>query len=201
MTDIQIMCVNMRWSNKLTHALLASNPPADIILVQEPWYNHIGTRRSDTNPSGMDSLGSVASPQWNLIYPNIANPATTRAKVLAYTQKNSPLFSPSSCLNLIAHPSLQILDIIMPDTAFCIINVYHDVDDPTCHESLFNLDLDPITPTLVIGDFNTHSPTWSPEGLPQSPWAGVLEDWAVINLLELLNKPKVPTHFGEGQGT
>jgi hypothetical protein len=200
MMDIRIISVNMRQSNALMHALLASNPPTDIILVQEPWYNCIGTQCSNTNPFSMDALGSVASPQWNLIYPNITNPTTTRAKVLAYTQKNTPLFSPSSHLDLITHPSLQILDLITPDTNFCIVNVYHDVDDPSCCNLLLNLNLDPITPMLVIGDFNMHSPTWSPEGLPCSPWVGVLEDWAVTNLLELLNEPKVPTHFREGQG-
>jgi endonuclease/exonuclease/phosphatase family metal-dependent hydrolase len=190
----------MRQSNALMHALLASNPPADIILVQEPWYDHIGTHHSDTNPFSMEALGSIASPQWNLIYSNITDPTTTRAKVLAYTQKNTPLFSPSSHLDLIAHPSLQILDFITPDTNFHIVNVCHDVDDPSCCNLLPNLDLDPITPMLIIGDFNMHSPTWSPVGLPCSSWAGALEDWAVTNLLELLNEPKVPTCFREGQG-
>ena len=188
----------MRCSNTLTHALLASEPPADIILIQEPWYDWVSIRQSDNDPAGTNTLGGVSSPLWNFLYPGIADLGTTRAKVMAYTQKSNPFFSVANRLDLVSHPSLLTLEVIAGDDHFFVTNVYHDVKDPTCRHTLFSLELDPLTPALYIGDFNTHSPTWSPPGLPRSSWAHDLEAWATLNLLDLLNSPGVPTRFGEG---
>jgi Endonuclease-reverse transcriptase len=49
---------------------------------------------------------------------------------------------------------------------------------------------------LVVGDFNTHSSTWSPPDIPRSRWAGQLEEWASRNLLTLANNPGEVTHRG-----
>jgi hypothetical protein len=193
MSNIHIMSVNMCHSNVLTHALLASDPPADIILIQEPWYGHIGTRWSDTDPVGTNTLGGVASPLWNFIYPGLVNPGTTWAKVMAYSRKTNPIFTVSNCLDLVSHPSLMTLEVIVGDDHFLITNVYHDTNDPTCLQTLFDTEFDPTTPAIFIGNFNTHSPTWSPLGLPRSRWAHTVEDWAALNLLDLLNPPGVPT--------
>ena len=198
MYNICIMSVNMRRSNALTHALLASEPPADIILIQEPWYDRVSIRRSDTDPAGTNTLGGVSSPLWNFIYPGIADLGSTRAKVMAFTRKSNPAFSVANRLDLVSHPSLLTLEVIAGDNHFFITNVYHDIKDPTCRNSLFNLELNPLTPALYISDFNTHSPTWSPPGFPRSSWAHDLEAWATLNLLDLLNAPGVPTRFGEG---
>jgi hypothetical protein len=75
------------------HALLAAEPPADIILFQEPWYDQIGVRRSDTDPAGTNTLGGVSSPLWNYIYPGIKDLGTTRAKVMAYSHKSNTRFT------------------------------------------------------------------------------------------------------------
>jgi hypothetical protein len=198
MYNVRIMSVNMRRSNVLTHALLASEPPADIILIQEPWYDQIGVRRSDSDPAGTNTLGGVSSPLWNYIYPGIKDLGTTRAKVMAYSRKSNKHFTVANRLDLVSHPSLLILEVFAGDDHFYITNIYHDVKDPTCRHTLFNLELDPLIPALYIGDFNTHSPSWSPPGLPRSSWAHDLEDWAALNLLDLLNTPGVPTRFGEG---
>ncbi|KAH9986952.1 hypothetical protein BJV77DRAFT_964987 [Russula vinacea] len=170
MYNVRIMSVNMCRSNVLTHALLASEPPADIILIQEPWQ------------------GSLTPLELHL--PRHQRPRQHPAKVMAYSFANR--------LDLVSHPSLLILEVIMGEDRFFITNVYHDVKDPSCRLSLFNLELDPLTPALYIGDFNTHSPTWSPPGILRSSWAHDLEDWAALNLLDLLNTPGVPTRFGEG---
>jgi len=198
MFNIYIMSVNMHCSNVLTHALLASNPPADIILIQEPWYGYIGTCQSDIDPASTNTLRGVASPLWNFIYPGLVNPGTTRAKIMAYSHKTNPIFTVSNCLNLVSHPSLMTLEVIMGDDHFLITNVYHNTNDPTCLQMLFNADFDPTIPAIFIGNFNMHSPTWSPSGLPHLRWAHTVEDWAALNLLNLLNPPGGPTRFGEG---
>lgn len=52
---------------------------------------------------------------------------------------------------------------------------------------LLALDINAVTSTLVIGDFNTHSQTWLPRGTPCSTWANQVEQWAARNLLKLAN--------------
>jgi len=56
--------------------------------------------------------------------------------------------------------------------------------------------MDDSTPTLLIGDFNTHSRRWSLPDKKESSWAPRLLDWLNTNLLSLLNPPRIPTWHG-----
>ena len=145
----------------LTHALLASDPLANIILIQEPWYGHIGTCWSDTDPAGTNTLRGVTSPLWNFIYPGLVNPGTMQAKVMAYFHKTNPIFTVSNCLDLVSYPSLITLEVIVgkSNDHFLITNIYHNTNDPTCLQMLFDANFNPTIPAIFIGDFNTHSPT------------------------------------------
>ncbi len=200
-TPINIASVNMRRRNGVTHALLHSSPVDQVILIQEPWYNQIGTIRKDDARDGATVFGGVNSPGWELHYPAINE--NKKAKVLAYTRKRSwesidspALFTATSRLDLCAHLCVMILDLTFDETTWRIINFYNDTNDHSALEALLTLDLDPIIPTLVTGDFNTHSRTWSPDGIPPSPWAERVEEWAVGNLLMLANEPGVITRRG-----
>ena len=79
-----------------THVLLNSAENTHLILIQEPWYDKVGMARKDDARKGVDALGSVASPAWDLHYPTI--PGGSKAKVMAYSRKqaqedtNTPLF-------------------------------------------------------------------------------------------------------------
>jgi hypothetical protein len=84
---INITSVNMCICNAVMHALLHSSPTDHIILVQEPWFNRIGTARKDTAKDGVNVLGGVASPGWEPHYPAV--PEGGCAKVMAYTCKRS----------------------------------------------------------------------------------------------------------------
>ena len=79
---MHIASVNMRKRNAVTHALLNTNENAHIILIQEPWYNKIGTARKDNAKQGADVLGGVASPAWEPLYPGA--PEGKAPKVMAY---------------------------------------------------------------------------------------------------------------------
>lgn len=58
-----------------------------------------------------------------------------------------------------------------------IINYYHHVIKRHSNlDHLISLTL-PTGPLLIAGDFNTHSPCWSPPELTTSPWAPQLENW------------------------
>jgi hypothetical protein len=122
---------------------------------------------------------------------------------MAYTRKrsweeaNTPaLFTATSRLDLCAHLCVMILDLTFDDTTWRLINFYNDVNDRSALNTLLSLDLDPIIPTLVTGDFNTHSRSWSPEGITPSAWAERVEEWAIGNLLVLANEPGVFTRRG-----
>src|SRR5712671_1898760 len=200
-TPINIASVNMHRRNAVTHALLHFSPVDQVILIQEPWYDRIGTTRNDTTRDGAAVLGGVNSPGWEIHYP--ATTENKKAKVMAYTRKrsweeaNTPaLFTATSRLDLCAHPCVMILDLTFDDITWRLINFYNDVNDRSALNTLLSLDLDPIIPTLVTGDFNTHSRSWSPEGITPSAWAERVEEWAIGNLLVLTNEPGVFTQRG-----
>ena len=71
-----------------------------------------------------------------------------------------------SCLDIAGHPCIQVLDAVFDKETWHIINFYHDVQDNTCLRMLLALDINATTPTLIAGDFNTHSLAWSPPDTP-----------------------------------
>jgi hypothetical protein len=174
------------------HCLTARNIHI-YLLLQEPWFDTIGTARSDDARQGVDVLGGAASPAWELIYPGFKE--GQRPKVMAYARKRgqcpqtNPVVSVVPRLDLCSHPCIQVLEIVWDKETWHVINFYHDIRDNTGLQTLLALDIDAVTPTLVVGDFNTHSPTWSPQGNPRSGWANRVEEWAASNLLYLANNP------------
>jgi hypothetical protein len=199
---LHIASVNMRKRNAVTHALLNSNENAQLLLIQEPWFDKIGTARKDNARQGVDVLGGVASPAWELLYPGLAE--AKPPKVMAYARKdlqhtaNSPRFSIVPRLDICSHPTVQVLDIVLDDEIWQVINFYHDVLDITSRQALLALDISATMPTLIMGDFNTHSRSWSPPDTPRSSWATQIEEWAAANLLTLANNPSEITRRGAG---
>jgi len=158
---IFIASANMRKRNAVTHALLNSENKAHLILIQEPWFNTIGTTRKDNAHHGVDVLGGVASPAWEIHYPGLTE--GQRPKVMAYSRKqtrqdkDNTHFTVVPRIDICTHPTIQVLDLIFDKEQWRVINFYHDVRDNTCLQRLLEIDIDAIIPTLVIGDFNTHS--------------------------------------------
>jgi hypothetical protein len=193
---ILIVSANMRKRNAVTHALLNSDNKTHLMLIQEPWYDTIGTARKDSAWDGVDVLGGVASPAWEIHYPG--HTEGQRPKVMAYSRKHNSTahFSVVPRLDVCMHPTIQVLDLIFDKEQWRVINFYHDVRDNTCLQKLLQIDIDATIPTLVMGDFNTHSRTWSPPDIPRSHWTGRLEEWAASNLLTLANNPGEVTQKG-----
>jgi len=90
----------------------------------------------------------------------------------------------------------MITDIHIHHETLRIINFYHDVEDKTCLTTLTSLDLDPTVPTILVGDFNLHSPRWSPRGWSPSPRIRGFEAWAATQTLELATVPGEITRRG-----
>ena len=196
-----ILSVNMRRRNAMMHTLLATNETDDIICVQEPWLGPIGVARARQEREGVDVLGGAAHPNWDIHYPYFT--ADKRAKVMVYTRKfvcGQKRRKLGWCLvvrhDIGCHPSLLILDLHEGDTCLCVVNFYHDIEDPSSLTALINLDLDPAVPTLLLGDFNLHSLSWSPAGLMRSAWAPAFETWALVQTFELQTPPSQITRRG-----
>jgi len=190
------MSINMARRNVAMHSLLNMTTKYHLILVQEPWFSRIGTARADGNPDGESILGGVASPGWEAFHPVLARGAT--AKVMIYKRKTATFFNVVARPDLAAHNCLQIVDVITDDQTLRIVNFYNDIRDSSARQALFQLDLqEPHVPTVVCGDFNTHSPSWSLPGATQSSWARDLEDWAATQLLQLANPELQPTRFAK----
>jgi hypothetical protein len=100
--------------------------------------------------------------------------------------------------DLASHPCLLITDFRVGTYYWRVLNFYNDMADPSALSSLLGLDLDATIPTLIIGDFNLHSTSWSPTGWATSSGAHRLEEWMATQSFALLNKPRIPTRMGEG---
>ena len=121
----------MSKQNAVTHALLNSDTHTNVYLIQEPWFYTISMAGLDTAQQGIDVLGGVASPGWEILYPVI--PKGCRPKVMAYARrrvidpKAEAPFTVVPCNNISDHPCIQVLDIVFDTTSWQIINFYHDV--------------------------------------------------------------------------
>ena len=187
----------MRKHNTVTHALLNSTNDTDLILIQEPWFNQIGTARKDDAREGVDVLGGVAAPTWDILYPGLGKDKPP--KTMAYARKQTQGTAHHTVvprLDICPHPTVQVLDLIFDNEEWRVINFYHDVRDNSSLDALLSLDIDAIIPTLIIGDFNAHSQAWSPPDVPRSRGATRIEEWAATNLLTLANTPGEITRKG-----
>jgi hypothetical protein len=147
--------VNMRRRNAAMHALLNDNGEDDLLCVQEPWFNPVGTARCDNKIQGKDVLGGAANPKWRLAYPSLTN--GQRAEVMTYVRLHNRFakFKPNHCQmivrnDLASHPCLLISDIRLGTYYWHVINFYNDVADPSALDALVGLDLDTTIPTLLV---------------------------------------------------
>ena len=191
---IQIMSVNMNQQSLLTHSLLQTTT-ADILLIQEPWIGTVQTARSDSDPLGTAIPGATNNNMWECLLPSFTDPDLVR--IACYVKYD--LARTFSIVNHTTHSlssvESMVLDFIFEEEILRIVNVYHRTYDKPHHNLLHLLlsGLDPLLPTLVVGDFNTHSPIWSFPYTTTSPWATELVTWFDNQGLELLNPPCAAT--------
>ncbi len=128
---ILIASVNMRKHNAVTHALLNSDNKTHLMLIQEPWFNTIGTARKDDARQGVDILGGASSPAWEIHYPGLME--GQHPKVMAYSCKqpqndrDTTYFTVVPQSDICSHPTIQILDLIFEKEQWQVINFYHDI--------------------------------------------------------------------------
>jgi endonuclease/exonuclease/phosphatase family metal-dependent hydrolase len=198
MSRHSFLSVNMRRRNAAMHSLLETNTLDDVLFVQEPWFSRIGVERSDKEREGIDVLGGAKHPDWDLFYPQYDT--NKRAKVMTYRRKQvNNRLSPIQIiprLDLAKHPTILITDIRVHKDTLRVINFYNDMDDPSSINTLLQLDLDPTVPTMLVGDFNLHSRTWSPQNWERSTKSPALEQWAAAQTFSLHTQPGDITRQG-----
>ena len=193
-TDLTILSVNMCHQNDMSHTLLHTFT-AHILAIQEPWFSHISLSHSDTNPASSSTLGGVANNHWVCLSPHISG--NTPTKTLIYIQCS--LFDSLTIIPILSHssPSPSLLLVEFTSTSgptFYLLSVYYNIFNSSY--SLTNLlfsSVNPTIPTLVLGDFNTHSHSWSLLSICPSPWATALKTWFACKNLHYLNPPSIPT--------
>ena len=165
----------------------------DIILIQEPWFGTVATLRSDTDPDGTPQPGVPSNNKWLTFSPPY--PSDVRPKVCIYA--NRLTIDQTLVINHIPPAPLlssnsMVIDLLSPtnrDTVqLRIVNVYHD--KPASGHALahlFSHTLDDTIPTILLRDFNTHSPRWSLPHSTHSSWAPTFHEWMDSNGLETLN--------------
>jgi len=188
-TPISIVSVNMRRRNPLFIAFLQATS-ADIVMVQEPWFGRLIPSHSDTDPDGDTVRGFAAHPGWEFFAPK--HQKGDICKVVTCVRQTLIMSHDVRVVSLddhhLASPTLQALEVSISGMSFILVNIYHHVVNhrPALGHIICS-PLDNILPTYVVGDFNTHSSTWSFPGATVSSWAGSLEDWFEDSDLSLVN--------------
>jgi len=200
-TPITIVSVNMRRRNPLFIAFLQATH-ADIMMVQEPWFGHLIPSRSDTNPDGDEVHGFAAHPGWEIFAPK--HQKGDICKVVTYVRQTLLMSRDVRVVSLVDHhiasPSSQALEVSISGSVFVLINIYHHVvQHRPSLTHILRSPLDSVLPTYVVGDFNTHSSTWSFPGATVSSWASPLKDWFEDSDLTLMNPAGFATHRGEAR--
>ncbi|KAF8632101.1 hypothetical protein AX17_004926 [Amanita inopinata Kibby_2008] len=103
---------------------------------------------------------------------------------------------------MINSPDVLITDISSGDHTIRLINTYNagPGSKAIAVNCLLEADLNPLTPTIVAGDFNLHHPSWSlsssTAALHPSAAANNLADWFESNGFTTLNDHHSPTRIG-----
>jgi Reverse transcriptase (RNA-dependent DNA polymerase)/Endonuclease-reverse transcriptase len=169
--------VNINKSNHKLISLLESTT-ADCVLTQEPWWGNLIPRRSDTDPEGDPSRGTVSHPAWTAFIPSLSSSPDGRLRVITFVRKQLLRSCSITPVSHLSYYNLLGLSLHSPSFTLTIINFYHHVQRHQGNLShLLDCSLDASSPVLLGGDFNTHSDTWSPGGKRTSPWAPALESW------------------------
>ncbi|KAL1738445.1 Endonuclease/exonuclease/phosphatase [Schizophyllum fasciatum] len=201
---LRVLQLNVARSNVRMHALLNTLTSFDIVLFQEPWFNRIGSQRSDTSPVGTPVFGTVANAAWDSFVP-LAPRENPPPRVAAFARRGVPHLHVRARPDVVDSPDLLTLHLTYGSVSLYIINVYNEGAGPSSAHSVQRLreaELDPLVPTVICGDFNLHHPSWAlPDQFrPASSTADDLVDWAEENSFSLLNDTSCPTRIGrQGQ--
>ena len=194
--NLIIISVNMNRQQTALMTMLETTDTS-ILLIQEPSWGRLVPKKSDTNPDGVEVRGTCSHPQWQTILPHTSEdePIPHVAIFLCTDLTNSITYSILPDVNSYACLGIH-LD---TDTPLSIINYYHHfINKHPDFQHLFTLSI-PDGAFMLCGDFNTHSPSWSPPNVSASPLAHNLETWLEsTNLISIVPEGSI-TRRGSGK--
>ncbi len=138
--------------------------------------------------------------------------SSERCKVVAYRRTSSTFFTVTNRLDVASNYHSLTLEVHTGVETFRVHNIYHDAhtteagngancpprEISTCSlNHITNIEIDPLVPMVIGGDFNTHARAWSPPDIRQSTWAIDIKEWAIAQGLDLLNTPGHPMRHGD----
>ena len=134
-------------------------PPADLILIQEPYFGKIGTnpQMAQGNPI-FDIHGCPKHRDWQAILPSHSS-ADNRPDVVCYIPSRRSNWTFQLRSDLVSHNRLMCLEISSSSLPFLVFNVYNDIDNSAVDamHSLFPMP----SRAIFLGDYNLHHPVWS----------------------------------------
>jgi len=136
-SSFTIYSQNVRKSNVTLHTVLSDasslSPPADLILIQEPWYGRIGVnaQMAQGNPI-TDQFGCPKHKDWQAVLPPSSSP-TSPPDVIAYIPSHKTAWTCQQRSDIIAHPSVMCLEIQSGAHPFLVMNVYNATDNAAIH--------------------------------------------------------------------
>ena len=171
----KLLILSVNVGRRQTLEGILQSTPANILLVQEPPWFDLTPTRPDTDPDGVITWSTCRNSMWECYSP----PGLTRRPRVATFIKSDLCLAlrPNVLLDNASYTFLP-LSLSFPSHALLLLNFYHHVTDHSPNfESLFSFPISADIPTIISGDFNTHSPTWSPIHTRPSPWHHSLEQW------------------------
>jgi len=194
-----IFSQNARKSNTTTHAILnvasSLSPPADLILIQEPYFGKIGinAQMAQGNPI-VDVLGTPKHRDWQAILPQSSS-LSDPPDVMFYIPTKRAKWTFQIRSDIVSTSCLTCIEIKSDSDSFFVFNVYNDVDNGAC-DLLASL---PAVPkrSIFLGDFNLHHPLWSSDDNldKHSSRSDRLVEMFAQNGYSVLNERGVETFF------
>jgi len=159
-SDFIIFSQNTHRSNTAVHSILSiassMRPPADLILIQEPYYARIGINPKMAQGNLIsDVFGCPKHRDWQAIIPPL-HASDSRLDVIAYVPSHHSSWTFQAWTDIVSHWSLLCLEINSSSHPFLVFNVYNDVDNGAC-DTIATLPNSP-NRSIFMGDFNLHHP-------------------------------------------
>ena len=161
--DFIVFSQNAHRNNASVHAILSvassMSPPADLILIQEPYYGKVGTNTgmAQGNPI-YDIYGCPKHQHWQVLLPDGSAP-DNKPDVLIYVPNRRTKWTFHLRSDIVSAKGLMCVEIRSSSNPFLVFNVYNDTDNGACDliASLNNV----LPRALFIGNFNLHHPLWA----------------------------------------
>ena len=137
-------------------------PPADLILIQEPYFGKIGTNPQMAQGNPIFNIHRCPKHRdWQAILPSHSS-ADNRPNVVCYVPSHRSNWTFQLRSDLVSHNGLMCLEISSSSLPFLVFNVHNDVDNSAV-DAMHSLSPMP-SRAIFLGDYNLHHPIWSRDG-------------------------------------